>query len=324
MYAIDEAVKYTFQLKDPDYVAVTGKVIGDFRSVMLRRDGTVDNTSLLSLVEVGAGEYYMQFTPVVAGHYTLLFTDPVGTLEYLRSNVFEVYSSSAPPASVISSLYDIVVSNIKQVDPLTIADINDAISAAIIGMFSTLSPLQTFATVVGDGTTTDVNMIGKTGFVAGYSEVSGAEYPVGDVPPSFLVDGSDYTIISSNGEYLVRFSEALESAENYRINFNGLHAADGSDLNNYEIRQVSYLASGFALEKLAAYYLAQKNTVIGDAVAEFRSRSDEASARAREYFGLFYAFFGGDGKSISPNSKPVLLRRQPVAYPDKQKYRFTH
>lgn len=322
MYYLQQEIQFTFQLTDANYAAVIGKVIGNFRGVMLRRDGTVDCSSLLSLNEVGAGEYYFKFIPVVAGHYTLLFTDPIGTLEYQRSNVFEVVNSDIPPTAAISSLYDIVVSNIKQIAPLAAEDINDAIAAAIVGMFSTISPKMKAVTITGTGLS-DVNMSVQTSFLLGFSELKSIEYPMGDVPPTLLFEDVDYSIIRSYSEYTVHFLEEM-TTENFRFVYTVLHAADGSDLNAYELRQVSYLAAGFALEKIASFYLKHTQTSVGDAAAEFRSRSDEAAARSREYFGLFYAFFGGDGKSISPTNKPVLLRVQPQEPVATAKFRFTH
>lgn len=288
-----------------DETPVSGLTLADLLGVSFMLNFAVDKSSLLSMTEIGTtGEYVIAFIPDEEGHYSLLFTEPIGTLGYHQKATFEVLSASTPPVPV-TALDDMVKSHIKDVGGiLTDTDRAEAIASAIVAVYSNFVPRE----VVEVHTSTDpseqtsfIDETTLTGWVADFSDIIDIENPVGDVP-STMFDRDNYYENSLGLQFLTPLIGS------YKVFFTTIHANDGSTLSELGKRQVSYLAAGFCLEKMAAYYTQHKNSKLGDASAEFRTRSDECASRAREYMAMFYAFFGGNGRDTSAGVAPAFYR----------------
>lgn len=76
---------------DADTAVVTGKALSDLVGASLKFDGSTDKTSRLSMSEIGAtGEYTISFTPDAAGHWSLIFREPAGTLGQYHRDSWDV------------------------------------------------------------------------------------------------------------------------------------------------------------------------------------------------------------------------------------------
>lgn len=312
MYVLGDTVTANYMFYDavtalPD----TGYVYADLQNVSLMLNGTTDKSSLLSMAEIGlTGEYVISFTPDVIGHYSLIFTEPSGTYEYHQKGTWEIYTA-ATGVVVITALYDMVVSHLQDdAGILDSDDVNEAITSAILNVYSHLNPYERLYTYTGDGSAQRIYLSALTSWMDGFSTVESVEYPLAANPPTYLQRGDDWWYgQDATGKY-IGINVVIESAVEAYFIYNGLHDADGDSLSDIGKRQVAFLAAGFALEKVGAYYLQHRNSYAGDASVEFDSRSDQASRRARDYMALFYSFFGGDGKSLSAGTGPAFVRVQ--------------
>ena len=318
-------------LADTDETPVTGLALEDLVGVSFLLNFATDKSNLLPMTEIGTtGEYVIAFTPDAEGHYSLIFTEPVGTLGYHQKATFEVLSATEIPTP-ITALDDMVKSHIKDVGGiLTDTDRAEAIASAIIAVYSILAPreLKTPYTASDPAEQTYfIDVTALANWLKGFSDVIDIENPIGE-EPNIMFSHDDYYMDSLG----LQFVNPLIGS--YNIIYTCLHSNDGSTLSELGKRQVSYLAAGFCLEKMAAYYTQHKNTKMGDATAEFRTRSDEAASRAREYMAMFYSFFGGNGRDISVGVSPAfyrvrldtgLISNQPVVPTyGYQKRRLTH
>ena len=310
MYTLGDTVTANYMFYDATTEApATGYLEADLQNVSLMLNGTTDKTSLLSMAEVGVtGEYVISFTPDAAGHYSLIFTEPVGTFAYNQRATWEVY----PTGTTIGAgtvLYDMVVSHLQDdAGILATGDLNEAVNSAILNVYSQLNPYERLYTYTGDGSAQRIYLSVLTYWNDGFSTVNSIEYPLASNPPTYLNRSTDWWYgHDATGKY-VGINVVIASAVEAYLIYNGVHDADGTSLSDIGKRQVSFLAAGFALEKIAAYYLQHKNSLMGDASVEYDSRSDQAARRAKEYMALFYSFFGGDGKSLSAGIGPAFVR----------------
>lgn len=290
---------------------VTGKVLANLRNLSLALNGTTDKTSLVTMSErtgAYAGEYIISFTPDAAGHYSLIFTEPVGTAGYNQRFTFEVFTESTT-ALALPCIYDQVVSMLQDdASDLEADDINKSINCAILTVFSIFVPKYYTHTMSGDGTTSKVYYGSLSHYIENLTQILNVEYPVAQSPPVYLVEGTDWwTARDSTGLYIGLYSIPA-TGESLYIHYSGLHSADGSTLDAFDCKRVSFLATAFCLEKLACYYLQHSNSTIGGASADYQSRSDMCARRAKEYMALFYSFFGGLNKDGTIPTAPACAR----------------
>jgi hypothetical protein len=306
-YQVGTAIYEHYQfLSATDETPVTGLELADLVGVSFLLNFATDKSALLTMTEIGTtGEYVIAFTPNAEGHYSLIFTEPVGTLGYHQKATYEVFLATAIPVLPVTALDDMVKSHIKDVGGVLLdTDRAEAIASAIIAVYSVFVPREINTPYVASDPaekTSFVDVAGLANWLDGFSEILDIENPIGEAP-SVMFDTDDYYMDSLG----LQFVNPLIGS--YNIVYTCLHSNDGSTLSELGKRQVSYLAAGFCLEKMAAYYTQHKNTKMGDATAEFRTRSDEAASRAREYMAMFYSFFGGNGRDIAVGVSPAFFR----------------
>lgn len=306
---VGETVYYNFKLwtDADDGTPFTGAVLADLGNLSFKLNGSTDKSSLLTLTEIGStGEYFLTYVPDVLGHYSLIYDEPSGSLGYHVREAWDVLNAEAG-VEVITTLYDTVVSMVQGPAPLASGDINESIQSAIV-VFSNLDPVLATATGTGDDTTREYAVTVFSSWVEGFSSIHTIEWPIQQVPRTLLHEGDDWDWVRIGSTRILTMQYAPASGDVGYITYTTLHAVDGSDLTEWDKKRVSYLAAGFCLEKMAAHWLREGNAALGAALADFRSRSDQAAARARDYIGLFYSFFGGNGKDLSAGSVPVLVR----------------
>ena len=314
MYKTTEPIllNYIFYDENNPSTPLSGKVLGDLILASLMVNGTTDKTSLLSMTEIGTtGQYVIAFTPDIAGHYSLIFTEPLGTLGYNHRESMEVFDYATITGPAINTLYDIVRSHVKdEANLLQTTDYDEAIASAILNVFSDLAPKEKVYPLVGDDTTQKIRITSLLGFVDGWSVIRMIETPIEQSPMTMLDEGEDYWMARDETSAYLWLKEPIATGYTARIVYSTYRQGDGADLLITEARRVAFLAAGFALEKMAALYLQQQSAAFGGAVAEFRTRADESASRAREYIGLFYSFFGGDGKQLVVPSPPAYVRAE--------------
>lgn len=193
-------------------------------------------------------------------------------------------------------------------DPTT-GDFGVAIERAL-EKYSHDRPREIVATASGDGSAIDFAL--PTGWVEGFSELKRVEYPfppaTGQRVPNVVFDADD---ASEPAE--VRIVQATASAKKIRfmtltpetgtdnilLEFTGLHTVHASDsasttVRGSDERALALLVASYACEMIASKYAETKDATFSVDSVDFRSKSAEYAARARQLRKDYTSHVGGD------------------------------
>lgn len=159
--------------------------------------------------------------------------------------------------------------------------------------FSQARPRTIVADVVGNSTS---DYTPPSGWVDDWSAIKAIEYPVGNVPETYLESG-DYKIYQSPTAKKIRLMTIKPTAsETFRATITGLHSvtSGAGTINDGDFRAVCHLAGSYACRMLSARYAQlSEPTLQADSVAH-SSKSQEYAARARELYKIYAQHIGAD------------------------------
>ena len=204
-------------------------------------------------------------------------------------------------ASDAPALIDLVKAKVKDAsgkleDP---ADYENAIAEAL-NRYSKYKPLVLVVDVNGsDSRLYDV----PGGWIDEFSMIASIEYPV-DASQENLLDLEDYGLYRHPDGLKIRFVDAQPgTGEVFRITFTAIRTADAipqGDLNAF-----TNLAASICLEILANAFLQTIDPTIDADSVNYRSKSSEAAARAKQLFKLYKDHIGIKEDDTTPPATAV-------------------
>jgi hypothetical protein len=132
------------------------------------------------------------------------------------------------------------------------------------------------------------------GWQAGRSRVVEIEYPVGDVPPSFVDSTRLQVAAKPDGSEEILLYDALPAGSTVRLTFTLDHQVD-SQTDTVPVRMVygvCALAASIVCGQLASLYANQSDSTIQADSVEHKSKSELYRARERQYFEQAYISCG--------------------------------
>lgn len=131
MTAVGETVRDLIIVRDSDNAAVTGLVAGDFAALEAYRIASPATTAVVTLTEVGGGEYAISFVPSVAGTWAFhaLYTAVDAFAETVRT--YEVGAVAASTSVALGQSY-LSVDEFKLRSRSSSAANDDAIEAVLL------------------------------------------------------------------------------------------------------------------------------------------------------------------------------------------------
>lgn len=156
-------------------------------------------------------------------------------------------------------------------------DYNAAISTAI-KTYSKHRPDQAVVDIQGNGTG-DYDL--PDAWVEGFSSILSIEYPIGE-SPEMLLESDEYKIYQTpTGKKIRLLYEKLDSSRSFRVTFS-IPRTEDTILPN-DIEAFCDLATSIALGVLANTFLQTSDPTIAADVVNYRSKSQEATARAKQH-----------------------------------------
>lgn len=203
----------------------------------------------------------------------------------------QLYGDSGAPNE--DELLAKVMALVKDVSSkLTASDFSQMISQAL-RQYSRVKPNEAAVDVTGNGTH-DYPVSGITGWVDEFSQVRSIEYPVDSVPAELLDEGDFEIYLATTGRALRLLSAEPQASETFRVTFTLPRTSATIASNDQDA--VATLAASLCLEVLATRYLDTADPDMAADVVNYRSKSDEASRRAKAYAKIY-----GDHVGIKDN-----------------------
>lgn len=176
---------------------------------------------------------------------------------------------------------------------LATADRDELIKQAIQQRYSKDRARELVADVSGDGTS---DLPVPANFEEGFSVARAIEYPIGDVPPTFVEDDAwIFYRLPPSGTLKVRLLSARPAASEFvRVTFTARHLSDGSTVRNADFEAVADYAAALSFEALAAVYTQSGDASIAADAVNYRTKSQEYLALAKTLRRRYFQHMGID------------------------------
>lgn len=202
----------------------------------------------------------------------------------------------------ISAIQQLVNGHIQDdATKLASGEIVTAIEEAIAGRYSKDRPRQVVVDLAGNGITFEWTLTSISGWYEGFSQMRAIEYPRGESTPAFL-DSGEWTIYDSPSGRSLRFPSPLTNGEYARVAFTAPHAVDASTVPVSDLYAVGALSAALAARRLAAAYAQTgDSSIVADSV-NYRSKSSEYLALARQLEQDYENYLGTDPNRLAPSA----------------------
>lgn len=144
---------------------------------------------------------------------------------------------------------------------------------------------------------------------AEFSTLKSLEYPVGDVPPSFLQNDA-WALYRDVDALRIMLAASLPVASTVRAVFTVRHTlttlVDTIPTNRREA--VAKLAAASLCDQLAAFYANDTDSTIGAGMVQGQTKSQAYAARARDYRKQYQESVGVTDTSAAPASAVAVMR----------------
>lgn len=171
---------------------------------------------------------------------------------------------------------------------------------AAIRRYSLLRPDRSVVDITGNGTKTYSL---PAGWAEGFSGVKSIEYPVDEIPATYL-EAEDYEIYQApSGKVIRLLKDSPEATESFRVTFTIPRISTTILENDYDA--VCNLAAGFCLEDLANSYAQSSDSTISADSVDYRSKSQEFASRAKRMVQLWKDHMGIKDEDITPPASAV-------------------
>lgn len=212
------------------------------------------------------------------------------------------------------ALIDLVQAKVKDnagllTDP---DDFSAAVSAAL-ARYSGHRPKETVSDLTGDGTH---DLALPDDWADGFSIISAVEYPVDEVPESYVAQQDWKLYRKTTGQVLRLVADTPDADETVRLTYTV--PRDEADVPDGDMDAVACLAASFCCETLATSFGYQGDPIIGADAVDHKSKGYRFAQRAKRYFALYHQHLG-----IDPDeSAPAAMTIAPA--PDPAVARLTH
>ncbi|MCK4536688.1 MAG: hypothetical protein KAT93_06720 [Desulfuromonadales bacterium] len=160
---------------------------------------------------------------------------------------------------------------------LTDPDDYTAAIVAALARYSKHNPKASVADLAGDDSH-DLDLPGD--WVDELSSITQVEYPVGDIPAT-LLDADKWTLYQSpTGIKLRLFYDTPDTGDSVRVTYTVARLE--ADVPDEDLDAVACLAAATCLQQLASLFLQTSDPIIRADVVNYRSKSAEARAAAKD------------------------------------------
>ena len=176
-------------------------------------------------------------------------------------------------------------------------DYDRAINAAL-RKYSLHRPDYATTDIAGNGTH---DLALPTGWVDGYSMISSAEYPIGQVPSELLAN-DEVDIYRSPTALKIRLRDvAPAAAESVRLTFTIQRSA--ATVPDNDIDAVAWLSAALCCEDLANAFAQSTDSSIAADSVDYRDKSQKFASRAKRLMQLYKEHLGlKDNDTVTPAS----------------------
>ena len=175
--------------------------------------------------------------------------------------------------------------------------IDNCIREALTGRYSQARPLKKISDFSGDGITYQwvINTTNFPDWIANFSVITDAEYPVGDREPDML-DKEEWIIYwPSSAAPEFRLVELIPiSGDILRIGYTVPHAEDASDIPDADFYGAVNLAAALSAWRLHAVYNQLGDAALGGDAVDYRNKAAEYRLLAQDLETGFLVAFGLD------------------------------
>lgn len=182
---------------------------------------------------------------------------------------------------------------------------DDAIGEAV-KLYSQVRPVEAVQDYAGDGSAYDFAL--PTGWVPKLSTITQIEYPAGEREPETL-EREDWQYYRTTSAVKIRLRHITPATgKTMRVTFTKPHTVDGSgsSIPSVDEEAVANLAGAIGLRQLAAVYANSTDPTIAADSVNYRTKSQEYSALAKELEGRYRVHLGLDKESEAPAASTFI------------------
>ena len=135
------------------------------------------------------------------------------------------------------------------------------------------------------------------GWQDNFSSLKNIEFPIGNVPPTYLESGA-YGIYNAPGGDNVMVRSSLAANDTVRMAFTVKHIVDGANDTPPDIHReaIACWAAALLCEQLASYYSGDSDSLIAADSVDHASKARDFAARARTFRKFYFDTLGIDPK----------------------------
>lgn len=139
-----------------------------------------------------------------------------------------------------------------------------------------------------------------TDYEDGFSKVQEVEYPIGSNPPSML-EADQWAVVMTKDGPRIALYDPPTSGSKYLVRFTARHVptTSGMTVPEADREAVVRLATSLSLRALADYHASTVDPTVPSDAVNYRTKSDEYAARAKEWAALFDQAVPEDGSGDS-------------------------
>lgn len=178
-----------------------------------------------------------------------------------------------------------------------------------LGRYSKHRPKISLADITGDGTHLYAVPMG---WVEEFSQIESIEYPIDQNPPEFLDADDDYALyVTASAEKIRLINDAPPASESFRVKFT-VPRTEATIAQN-DIDAVANLAASICLGILASRYIGIGDSTFQADVVNYRTKSQEATARAKTCLAFYNDHMGIKNDGTVPAASAVVSHE--INYP---------
>lgn len=210
---------------------------------------------------------------------------------------------------------------------LQLGDIDDAISQAVRGRYSHNRPRELASDVTGVNPPASLIALPEgpsdpaEPWEDGFSVIRSIEFPVGDIPPTYLLEDQWLVYRTPTGLKLMVMGFIPQASDTMRVIWTVRHSPGTAGqtptpttIPDSDFEAVCDLASAMCCEKLAAIYAQTRDPSIQADAVNYRTKSQEyltlAKALRQRYFDHIGIEEDGTGKGAGPAGPAIAIGDQ--------------
>lgn len=176
--------------------------------------------------------------------------------------------------------------------------------------------LQQYSTDRPRATVEDLTSLGgkvlalPAGWQADFSAIRSLEYPIGNVPPTYI-DTDDFSLYQEPDEEVIHLVDGLAAGAEVRSTYTTRHilTALADTIPDKEREPFACLAASVLCDQLAAFYSNRSDSTIQADTVDYQSQAREYRAQAKTYYAKYLNKLGLQEKRSVSSGEVVQLKR---------------